>query len=198
MLRQIQRLVTVAAHSKRFWLFLAFSFLIISFFLLPYLKAASNETKIQTVVTAQPPGTSSAPAGLRMPERPALNIAVENYLNAKKSPIAPETDFLLEHKHWQLLLAISAIESQFCKRQLGYNCWGISNTRAVQKKTGYTYRRYASFRAAIDDADAYLESWQSRGKWLTVESMNCSYVVPCSPNWVRVVNKTLTELKKLE
>ena len=118
------------------------------------------------------------------PEAPTLQV--REYLESKDSPLAPETDLLLQQKHWRLLIAISAIESQYCKRQLGFNCWGIGGDSA--------YRHYGSVREAIVDANNLIERWQQRGRWLTVEDMNCHYVQPCNPNWVKVVNKVLVEL----
>lgn len=122
------------------------------------------------------------------PQPPALSVQIKQYLEKKKSPLATEAEFLSQQKHWQLLIAISAIESQFCKRQLGYNCWGIS------AGSGKGYRKYKSYHEAIADADTFIEKWQVKGKWLTIDSMNCSYVVPCSSNWVKVVKKTYDEL----
>lgn len=116
--------------------------------------------------------------------------AIRTFLESKQSPLAPDTEFVLELKHWKLLIAISAIESQYCKRQLGYNCWGIGGDSA--------YRHYSSYRAAAQDANDLIERWQKKGRWLTVEDMNCSYVVPCSPNWVKVVNQNLDLLNGLK
>ena len=110
------------------------------------------------------------------------------YLQSKQSPLShDEVGLLVEQKHWRLLIAVSAIESQYCKRQLGYNCWGIGGDSA--------YRHYKNFSEAIIDANALIEKWQQRGKWLTPEQMNCSYVVPCNENWVRTVNKVLQEIE---
>lgn len=113
-------------------------------------------------------------------------IQIREFLQTKKSPLAQETEVLLQQKHWKLLIAISAIESQYCTRQLGNNCWGIGGDSA--------YRHYDSVRDAILDANALIERWQERGRWLTVDDMNCHYVQPCNPNWVQVVNKVLAEL----
>ena len=120
-----------------------------------------------------------------------LNHQVRGFLESKESPLAPETDYLLQQKHWKLLIAISAIESQYCTKQIGLNCWGIT------KFTG-GYRKYDSIKEGIKDANDLIERWQLKGRWLTVESMNCSYVVPCNPNWVRVVNKVLNQLDSYE
>jgi len=119
-----------------------------------------------------------------------LNSKIKEFLINKDSPLAQETDFLLDQRHWKLLIAISAIESQYCKRQIAYNCWGIGGDSA--------YRHYSSLREAIIDADALITKWQERGRWLTIEDMNCHYVVPCNPNWVRVVNSNLDELDSYE
>ena len=114
---------------------------------------------------------------------------VREYLESKDSPLAEDVEHVLNLKHWKLLIAISAIESQYCKRQLSFNCWGIGGDSA--------YRHYNSFSEAATDADALITRWQERGRWLTVEDMNCHYVVPCNPNWVRVVNLVLSELDAL-
>lgn len=115
---------------------------------------------------------------------------IRTFLESKKSPLAPDAEYLAGLKHWKLLIAISAIESQYCKRQLGYNCWGIGGDSA--------YRHYSSFRAAAQDANDLIEHWQTEHKrWLTVEDMNCHYVQPCSANWVKVVNQNLDLLNGL-
>jgi len=119
---------------------------------------------------------------------PEVNIAdaVRLFLEEKKSPLAEETEFLLTQRHWRLLIAISAIESEYCKRQIAHNCFGLGGESA--------YRYYSSVRASIVDANDLIEFWQQKGKWLTPETMNCSYVVPCSENWVRVVTEVLKKL----
>lgn len=120
-----------------------------------------------------------------------LNHQVRGLLESKKSPLAQETDYLLTQKHWKLIVAISAIESSYCTKQLGLNCWGITKFEGG-------YRRYDSLREGIKDANDLIERWQMKGKWLTVESMNCVYVVPCNPNWVAVVNSNLEILSTYE
>jgi hypothetical protein len=122
--------------------------------------------------------------------RDELNTQVRQYLESKNSPLANDVEHLTSLEHWKLLIAISAIESQYCKRQLSYNCWGIGGDSA--------YRHYSSFQEAATDADALITRWQARGRWHTVEDMNCHYVVPCNPNWVRVVNNVLNELDAID
>ena len=119
-----------------------------------------------------------------------LGANLKNYLQTKKSPLAEEVDYLLTKPNWKLVLAITRIESQFCTRALGNNCWGI--------KAGANYAKYATLQDGIAAADSLIAKWQARGRWLTVEDMSCSYVVPCSGNWVTVTKKTLIELNQIE
>jgi len=112
---------------------------------------------------------------------------VKAYLNSKQSPLSDdEVDLLVEQKHWKLLVAIMAIESQYGKRQLRYNLFGIGGDSV--------YRHYNNFSESIIDADSLITRWQNKGRWLTVSDMNCSYVVPCNQNWEHVVNKILQDI----
>lgn len=139
----------------------------------------------------QPASEPPSPSGLtEAQKREQLNTQVRQYLEAKNSPLVSDVEFLTELPHWQLLVAVSAIESQYCKRQLYHNCWGVGGDSA--------YRHYDSFRAAAQDANDLITRWQNKGRWLTVEDMNCHYVQPCNQNWVVVVNKVLSELHALE
>lgn len=120
-----------------------------------------------------------------------LEEDVRVFLESKDSPLAGHTTLLLQQEHWKLVIAISAIESTYCKRQLGNNCWGITNVEGG-------YKKYATLDEAIVDANDLITRWQARGRWLTVEDMNCHYVVPCNPNWVSVVNTVLATLETYE
>lgn len=108
------------------------------------------------------------------------------YFYSKKSPLDADAYYILTLEHWKLLVAISAIESQFCNRQMYNNCFGTGGDAH--------YRRYSSFQASFKDANDLINYWQAKGRWLTVEDMNCHYVHPCNPNWVKVVNQTLKDL----
>lgn len=142
-------------------------------------------SKVESGGDAEPPSSNT-----EVEQREQLHTAVSQYLESKNSPLAAHTEHLLGLKHWKLIIAVSAIESSYCKRQLNHNCWGITSTQGG-------YRSYSSFPEAASDADALIERWQQRGRWLSVEDMNCHYVVPCNPNWVHVVNLVLSELNAL-
>lgn len=120
-----------------------------------------------------------------------IKSGVGEYLKSKKSPLASHLDTLLEQEHWKLLIAISAIESSYCKRQIGNNCWGITDSSGA-------YKSYESFDEAIIDANGLITRWQARGRWLTIQDFNCHYVVPCNENWVNVVTQVHSELEKIE
>jgi len=137
----------------------------------------------------QPAVYSPAPPAFVMENK--LEQAIKSFLEAKKSPLASDTGYLLTKPHWKLIIAISAIESQYCKRQLNYNCWGIT-------KKGGGYRKFLSWKEGIDATDELITKWQNKKKWLTIEAMNCSYVVPCSDNWVKVVKNNVAALDRLE
>lgn len=119
-----------------------------------------------------------------------LNEQVTEFLESKDSPLSSHTSTLLEQEHWKLIVAISAIESSYCKRQRGYNCWGITDASGA-------YKSYASFDEAIVDANELITRWQARGKWLSISDMDGHYVVPSNPNWVRVVTSVLSALNQL-
>ena len=122
------------------------------------------------------------------PKQLELRSAVTAYLESKDSPLSLHVDTLLEQKHWRLIIAISAIESSYCKRQLGKNCWGITDSSGA-------YKSYETFDDAIVDVNGLITRWQERGRWLTVSDMNGHYVVPYNPNWEYVVNLVLAELE---
>lgn len=143
-----------------------------------------------STITASAVQAPDVPAAMRIAEaREARVQAVAEYLREKGSPLAEHTEVLLQKKNWKLLIAISRIESQWCTRKVAYNCWGMISNKG--------YRHYSNYDEAINHASEVIEWWQAKGKWLTVESMNGSYVVPANPNWVRVVNSTLENLNIL-
>lgn len=114
---------------------------------------------------------------------------IKQYLEEKKSPLAEYAEALAGQKHWRLIVAISHIESGWCKKSAAHNCWGIKG------KSGY--RRYAGFEEAITDANQVIEKQQGRGRWLTVDDMNGSYNQPGSANWAKVVKGTIRELETI-
>lgn len=147
------------------------------------------------VVSATAIGLFFIPKNIAVAPDPANPVVIQQdtnkvvaYLQSKQSPLSKdEVSLLVQQKHWKLLIALMGIESQFCRRLIAYNCFGIGGD--------LEYRRYNNFSESIVDADALITHWQARGRWLTVEDMNCHFVQPCNENWVRVVNKILKEIE---
>lgn len=135
------------------------------------------------------PETEEPPSVSVIEKQKTKQEVVEEYLRARNSPLADHAAVLLEQEHWELLIAISRIESQYCTRKIAFNCWGIGGDSA--------YKRYASYDEAIRDAEALITKWQDKGRWLSVEDMNCSYVVPCSANWEAVVKAELKSVMRI-
>lgn len=119
-----------------------------------------------------------------------LNTLVREFLEERNSPLASDADFLVTLEHWQLVIAISAIESQYCiTNPTKHNCWGIMKGKAL--------RRFNSYREGAQYTNDLIAYWRSRGKWTTVEEFNCHYVVPCNETWVAVVKNNLNILNEL-
>ena len=126
---------------------------------------------------------------IQKPVEETLAEKIEKYLAEKKSPLAEYSEALAGQKHWRLIIAISHIESGWCKKGTAHNCWGIKGSSG--------YRKYAGYEEAITDANRVIEKQQERGRWLTVDDMNGSYNQPGSPNWAKVVKGTIRELETI-
>lgn len=117
-----------------------------------------------------------------------LSTKIQNYLVSKNSPLAADSDFLAQQPNWKLIIAISNAESTFCKHELDFNCWGLGGNGNL--------REYSSYKTSIQDENDFIASWQARGKWLTPEQMDGSYVQPYSATWLNTVNATLKDFQK--
>lgn len=171
------------------WIMLALATVLIIatiLMLLGWPRTAAQTNPIAQATTLPPVATST---------EPTLADQVAQYLIKKKSPLKDHAAYLVQQPHWKLIVAVSAIESTYCQHQLFYNCWGIKAAKG-QATTDQGYAKYKDYDDAILATETLLAKWQNKGRWLTPEDMNCSYVVPCSPNWVYVVKKTLKELEK--
>jgi len=126
---------------------------------------------------------------------------LKDYLHRKGSPLVDYAGFIMNLDHWQLIIALAAAESSFCKKQplnrdtgaLTYNCWGVGGDDNL--------REYSGYKEALIDIDMLITSWQARGRWLTVSDMNrgdnASYVYPYNLQWEKNVNAILEELNLL-
>lgn len=113
-------------------------------------------------------------------------MSLITYLAEKKSPLAKDeaaVNALLSAKNMKMILGISFVESNMCKKQVAFNCSGIG---------GSSLRKYDGFAGWVKDFDNLLEK---RYKNLTVDQFRGYYVQPGSQNWVDGVKQILAELK---
>lgn len=111
--------------------------------------------------------------------------ALRNYLVRMKSPLAKDDgalEALLHARNMKMILAISFVESNICRHEVGYNCSGIG---------GSQIKKYDSFAGWINDFDSLLEK---RYKNLPVEKFIGYYVQPGSQNWIDGVYQILGDL----
>lgn len=112
------------------------------------------------------------------------------YLVKVKSPLSTYCPQLLESPYWSVIIGISAIEQQYCNLRpttSPYNCFGLMSNGHLIK--------FNDFGEAIDYLNDFLAKHED--KHPTVESLNCWYVQPCSPNWLKTVLKVKQELESL-
>ena len=112
---------------------------------------------------------------------------LKNYLAYRKSPLAQEDEALealLHSRNMKMILAISFVESNMCRKQLYHNCSGIGGSKM---------RHYTNFAGWVEDFDNLLER---RYKGLAVEDFIGYYVQPGSQNWVDGVYQILRELNR--
>ncbi len=117
--------------------------------------------------------------------------ALRAYLATKHSPLAEDDkalDALLHARNMKMILAISFVESNFCRRYVDHNCSGIG-----VEPSHPAWRKYKGFANWVFDFDSLLER---RYKNWTPEQMIGKYVVPGSKNWENGVKQVLAELKK--
>lgn len=111
-------------------------------------------------------------------------VALKKYLTeVRPSRLAEYADVLAEQPEWRKIVAISFVESTFCKRHYFNNCWGITYRSGLA--------RYPSLKEAIVDTNRVLvKSYSDK----TYEQMNGVYVQPKNPNWLRGAKMIETEL----
>lgn len=85
-------------------------------------------------------------------------VALSEFLISKKSPMP--ADVVIKKPNWQMIVAISAAESGYCKHMAGdYNCYGIKDFRRGENYGGY--RDFASWEESIDYVSQLLYKYDS-------------------------------------
>ncbi|MEK7592172.1 MAG: hypothetical protein AAB508_02125 [Patescibacteria group bacterium] len=159
--------------------------------------ASANETleQNQLVFEVKNLNLQSNAQGLKFQEITDNDPLVNNlkiYLQKFSSPLAPYAQEMVKQPQWQRALAISWVESNFCKRHADNNCSGIGVAPGHK-----LWRKYATHLDWFKDMSALMEKPIYKEKYATFQKMRGVYVQPGSANWVNGANKKYNELVRL-
>jgi hypothetical protein len=113
-------------------------------------------------------------------------------LEKHRSPLAEFAGEMVKQPQWQRALAISWVESNFCKRHMDNNCSGIGVAPGHK-----LWRKYETHLDWFKDMSALMEKPIYKEKYTTFQKMKGVYVQPGSANWVNGAQKKYNELIKL-
>lgn len=139
------------------------------------------ETPTVTFLNQYPPGLEKTTP--LVDRRVAL---LKQYLQSKKSPLAPYADVLVKHLHYRLILGIAFAESNFCKRNIKpHNCWGLGGGQPAA---------YPDYSYAISRADYFIQKYFEDGL-TNPELMRNRWVGWQHPGWPNAVQTVAEELE---
>lgn len=121
-----------------------------------------------------------------------LVIALKDYLAAHKSPLEEYADKIVLEPQWQRALAISWVESNFCKRHADNNCSGIGVAPGHK-----LWRKYDTHLDWFKDMSRLMEKPLYKERLTTFKQMKGVYVQPGSMNWVNGAQKKYDELMQI-
>ncbi len=122
----------------------------------------------------------------------ALVQAVQKYLEARKSPLAPYASEIILLPNWEQALGITYVESNFCARAANFNCGSVG------VKPGHP--AWKKFETPLDGFRAVallLEKPLYKNKYNTCKKKMGVYVVPGSSNWLRGCERVEGDMKAL-
>lgn len=122
----------------------------------------------------------------------ALVQAVQKYLEAKKSPLAPYASEIVLLPNWEQALGITYVESNFCAKAANFNCGSVG------VKPGHS--AWKKFETPLDGFRAVsvlLEKPLYKNKYNTCKKKMGVYVVPGSNSWLRGCEKVETDMKAI-
>ncbi len=166
---------------------------IIAIFAFIYISAITNSEKI----FAEPFVDESIKIEDKI-ESKQVNRAelIDKYLDKHKSPVMGKGEFIVQtadkyNLDYKLLVAISGIESTFCKRipYQSYNCWGWGIY-------GNNMIKFNSFEEGFEKvAQGLSEHYVSKGLD-TPEKIGRKYNPPNPVKWAAAVNKFASDIEK--
>lgn len=139
--------------------------------------------------------SQSENAGLQLDEIAQNDPLVNNlriYLEKHRSPLAEYADQIILEPQWPRALAISWVESNFCRKSADKNCSGIGVAPGHR-----LWRKYPTHLEWFKDMTALLEKPIYKEKYTTFKKMKGVYVQPGSMRWVYGAQTKYDELIKL-
>lgn len=117
---------------------------------------------------------------------------LQTYLEQRNSPLAKFSNQIVLLPQWQRALAITFVESNFCRFAANNNCgsYGVGPGHVL-------WRKYTTPFDGFKDLTALLEKPIYKERYTTCEDMKGRYVVPGSPRWVNGCKKVSQELTAL-
>lgn len=125
-------------------------------------------------------------------ENDPLVVNLTAYLKKHNSPLEPYASEMVKQPQWQRALAISWVESNFCKRHADNNCSGIGVAPGHK-----SWRKYPTHLEWFKDMAKLMEKPIYKEKYTTFKKMRGVYVQPGSDNWVNGAQKKFNELNQL-
>lgn len=121
-----------------------------------------------------------------------LARAVQEYLDAKKSPLAPYAAEIIQEPNWQQALGITYVESNFCAKAANYNCGSVG------VKPGHSaWKKFENHFQGFQAVTQLLDKPLYKNKYDTCKKKMGVYVVPGSTNWLRGCEKVEREMSGL-
>lgn len=134
--------------------------------------------------------------------------ALQQYLVARKSPLAQATETLLAQDNMKLIVAISYAESSYCtripSRWVGkklvpnYNCWGVGGSSGLQKYGSEISTAIVKFNTFLNSSPK--KKSYSKMKFDEMNGIYCqnaNYAGKECPNWEQKLQKVYKELENL-
>ncbi len=122
-----------------------------------------------------------------------LAAAVQEYLESKKSPLAPYADQIILEPNWEQALGITFVESNFCARAANLNCGSVG------VKPGHSqWRKFENHFQGFQAVTKLLDKPLYKNKYNTCKKKMGVYVVPGSANWLRGCEKVEREMAAIQ
>lgn len=121
-----------------------------------------------------------------------LATAVQEYLESKKSPLAPYAGQIILEPNWQQALGITFVESNFCAKAANMNCGSVGVAPGHKQ-----WKRFENHFQGFQAVTKLLDKPLYKEKYNTCKKKMGVYVVPGSANWLRGCEKVERDMSAL-